>query len=67
MPSTDALCGAEALDVHVGQSVDVLASQSLPDGTRIIRPGMAVTMDYWPDRLNVELDAEDRILRTYCG
>tara|TARA_R110000824_G_scaffold118960_14_gene272247 strand:+ start:381774 stop:382133 length:360 start_codon:yes stop_codon:yes gene_type:complete len=34
---------------------------------RIIRPGMAVTKDYRPNRLNIDLDDEDRVTRVYCG
>ena len=34
---------------------------------RWIRPGDAVTMDYREDRLNVHLDAENRVERFQCG
>lgn len=34
---------------------------------RVIRPGQAVTMDFSPFRLNIELDASDRVLRVRCG
>jgi hypothetical protein len=34
---------------------------------RVIRPGQAVTMDFSPFRLNIELDASDRVLRMRCG
>jgi len=34
---------------------------------RWIPPGTAVTMDYRPDRLNIELDAQGRITRIGCG
>lgn len=64
-PSADA-CGASVLQGLVGQGGSVLAAMRLPDGTRIIRPGMAVTMDYRPDRLNIDLDEQDRITRVHC-
>lgn len=35
--------------------------------TRILRPGMAVTMDYSPTRLNIEVDTAERIVRVQCG
>jgi hypothetical protein len=35
--------------------------------TRIIRPGMAVTMDYSPTRLNITIDENGSIDRVYCG
>ena len=34
---------------------------------RWIQPNTAVTMDYRPDRLNIELDAQNRITRIRCG
>ena len=34
---------------------------------RIIRPGMAVTMDYAPQRLNIEVNAAEIITRVHCG
>lgn len=64
-PSADA-CGANGLQYLLGQKAAVLAALSLPEGTRIIAPGTAVTMDYRPDRLNIELDDKDRIIRVHC-
>ena len=34
---------------------------------RWISPGMAVTMDFREDRLNLDLDAEGKIVRAHCG
>lgn len=34
---------------------------------RVIRPGQAVTMDFNARRLNIELDASDRVARLRCG
>lgn len=34
---------------------------------RWIQPGMAVTMDYRPDRLNIRLDAANRVEAFDCG
>jgi uncharacterized protein involved in type VI secretion and phage assembly len=34
---------------------------------RWIEPGMMVTMDYRPDRLNIELDEAGKITRLRCG
>lgn len=34
---------------------------------RPIAPGQPITKDLRPDRLNVELDRENRITRLYCG
>lgn len=37
------------------------------DRVRVIRPGMAVTMDWREDRLNLEVDADNRVLTVRCG
>ncbi len=34
---------------------------------RVIRPGMAVTMDYRSDRLNIELDERDVVTKLGCS
>lgn len=34
---------------------------------RVIAPGDAATMDYRPDRLNIETDADGRVARLKCG
>ena len=34
---------------------------------RVIAPGDGVTMDYRPDRLNIETDAGGRVVRLRCG
>lgn len=34
---------------------------------RVIAPGTVVTMDYRPDRLNIETDDQGRITRLKCG
>jgi hypothetical protein len=34
---------------------------------RVIAPGDMVTMDYRPNRLNIETDAEGRVVRLKCG
>jgi hypothetical protein len=60
-------CGAAELQFLVGQNRAVLAAMTLPAPVRVIEPGMAVTMDYSAERLNIDLDDEDRITRVYCG
>lgn len=65
-PVTDA-CGAAGMQSLVGQGRDVLAAMTLPTGSRVIEPGMAVTEDYREDRLNIDLDDQGRIARVWCG
>jgi len=57
-------CGADALQPLVGTPV---GEHDFADGTRIIPPGTAVTMDFRSDRLNVETDEGGTITRIYCG
>lgn len=41
--------------------------QSGARALRWIRPGQAITMDFSPDRLNVEVDGQDRVAALRCG
>jgi hypothetical protein len=41
--------------------------QSGADRLRWIRPGDAVTMDFNPRRLNIEIDDDGRVARIHCG
>lgn len=69
-PPTDPLapaCGAEGLSGLVGQNRKVLETMKFANTVRVIEPGMAVTMDYNPTRLNIELDAKGTITRLTCG
>jgi hypothetical protein len=60
-------CGAEPLQGLVGTSVGDLEAETLPEPRRVIFPGMAVTQDFVPERLNVEIGSGDEIERVYCG
>jgi hypothetical protein len=61
-------CGADRLSALIGQPVEMVEAVSARPGTlRIIRPGDAITEDYSETRLNAELDANDRIIRLWCG
>ena len=71
--ATDAQDGglSDALGVWTGKSYDE-AKGDIETGEgvatiRVIRPDQPVTQDFRPDRLNVELDAEDNVTRIYCG
>lgn len=66
LPDGDA-CGAAGLQGFVGQDEAILAATTFVAPVRIIRPGTAVTMDFSPGRLNIELDARGKITRVYCG
>lgn len=60
-------CGAAALQDLVGQSETVLQTMKFGTPVRIIYPGMAVTMDYSADRLNIEINEAGKIFRVVCG
>ena len=59
-------CGASGYQALVGAP---LAAVTLPAdlGARIIREGDAVTMDFNAERMNIEVDAEGRVTRVFCG
>ena len=59
-------CNASALQGLVGQPKSVLTTMLLPAGTRVINPGDAVTMDFRPDRMNVEIGTNGRIEKIGC-
>ncbi|NJM82004.1 MAG: hypothetical protein HC844_05425 [Tabrizicola sp.] len=60
-------CGADALQHLVGQSETVLQAMRFGVTTRVIRPGMPVTMDYNPGRLNIRIGENGLIDRVSCG
>ena len=63
----DASCAAERLQHLVGQPDSAFDPSGLDEPVRIIHPGDAVTMDFSPQRLNVEIDADGRISAIRCG
>ncbi|MFD1341109.1 I78 family peptidase inhibitor [Litorisediminicola beolgyonensis] len=65
-PDTEDLCRASDYTSLVGAP---LAAVTLPAelNTRILPPGSAMTMDYRPERLNIELDEFGVITRLFCG
>lgn len=60
-------CGADGYQNLIGQSANLLAAMTFPAPMRVIRPGMAVTMDYSEERLNITVDKKNRISDVYCG
>jgi hypothetical protein len=65
-------CAAEAAQSAVGQpySEDVAVRARQASGARLARkiePGRAYTMEFSPDRLNLEVDARGVIRRVRCG
>ena len=67
-----ASCNAQALGSIAGRRYTPelgaeLQRQAGARTLRVVRPGMAVTMDYRADRLTVSLGANDIIERAACG
>ncbi len=60
-------CGAKAFEYLVGKPGDSVTDAMFPVGTRVLRPGMVMTMDYRGDRLNVVIDEAGQVDRVYCG
>ena len=58
------LCGASGLQSLVGQP---FSEDAFSGDWRVIRPGLAVTQEYIAERLNVEVDENDVIVRINCG
>ena len=71
-PPSDHACNAAPAQSLIGRS----ASPALADearrlsGARVwrwLRPGQIVTMEFRADRLNIRLDAQDRVEGLSCG
>lgn len=65
-------CGAEQFASYVGQKgtdavIAAIQAKRGDQPIRVIKPGMAVTMDYRAERLNVDLDDSGTIKRLYCS
>lgn len=70
---TAAQCNATAAQSFVGQDASdatVAQAQTAAGATgavRVIKPGQPVTMDFRADRLNVEVDEHNAIVKISCG
>ena len=65
-------CDPSIFDDYIGQDATqaVAAEMMEKSGARLmrwIRPDMAVTMDYRPNRLNIHIDDNDKIVSANCG
>jgi hypothetical protein len=64
-PGVDA-CGAAELADMVGQPKSILQTMKFAVPLRVIEPGMAVTEDFSPNRLNFEIGEDGLITRIAC-
>lgn len=67
LPDMTAQCGAERLQSLIGQPEAALKTRDRKGPVRVLRPGMAATMDFRHDRLNVLLDKSGTIIELTCG
>jgi hypothetical protein len=71
-PPRLAQCQADPGQRFVGQaaSEDIVEQAKTATGAnsvRVLKPGMAATMDFRDDRLNLHLDEHDVIVKVSCG
>lgn len=59
-------CGAENFQGLLGKNEAVLAGMSLPNATRILHPEDAISLDFSPDRLTIDVDGFGRISSVTC-
>lgn len=61
------LCEANRYQYLTGQKGTALERVLIMREMRVIRPGMMVTMDFRPTRLNFEINTHGLIERVFCG
>ncbi|HVZ99764.1 MAG TPA: I78 family peptidase inhibitor [Caulobacterales bacterium] len=59
-------CGMAAFQGLVGKPADEIDQSSLPPRTRIIRPGMMITQDFSPQRLNIRVAPDGKVSELGC-
>lgn len=68
LPSPEAdTCNVRQYAALIGQDATALEKVLILGQVRVIRPGMAVTQDYRPERVNFYIAANNRITRIVCG
>ena len=65
-------CKPDAVKAMVGKvadaaTVDKAVKVSGAKHARVVKPNMAVTMDFREDRLTIQVDAQNRITSINCG
>jgi len=70
-PDLKPICGADMLGSYVGQpasdsTIAAIREWRGDNPVRVIRPGTVVTMDYRPQRLNIDVDESGTITGFRC-
>ena len=65
-------CDPQKLTGLAGQTAsEAVIKKAVQDSgarhARVLKPGMAMTMDFREDRLSIEVDEHNRIVRANCG
>jgi hypothetical protein len=63
----DDTCGARALANIVDRPADMPGLPEASAAVRYLNPDSMATMDFRPDRLNIDVNAEGRIWKLRCG
>ncbi|KFN48699.1 I78 family peptidase inhibitor [Arenimonas composti] len=71
-PATPSVCDSGPAAWAVGLLLDTNLIERIrvatgSEGVRVLKPGMMATMDYREDRVNIDVDGDDRVLRVRCG
>lgn len=71
-PPSTSTCNADAATPYVGQVatspvVEAARRKAGAGLVRTLKPGQMVTMEYLDGRLNLHLDADNKIIRATCG
>lgn len=66
-PPPEDSCGAAPYAGLVGEDATALEKVLILKPVRILRPGIAVTMDFNPARMNFDIGADGRITSIHCG
>jgi len=60
-------CGADTVQNFVGGPRSALSQTAWPAGTRFIFPGMPVTTEFLPTRLNFTIGQDGIVSKAWCG
>lgn len=60
-------CGASNLQSLLNQPESALSDVTLPENTRIVRPGVSFTKEADQNRLNIGISASGMIVHVACG
>lgn len=71
-PAEPARCDASVLQTLIGaplqdDTLEQARQTAGAEAVRLLRPDSIITKEYRIGRLNVVADAQDRIVRVYCG